>query len=247
MTTNYISTDYECPYCENDYDYLGQHWRWNPQHRPKITQRQHEIVTGLLMGDGSIGGSDRKNQYIQCGNTNLDFLKWVGNEMGILSSSIRFHSSGEENGMKNIESGFSPNAEPNEYKDVYIWLSRSHPGFNKYDEWYGDDRRKRFPEGLELTPLILKIWFCCDGWIDSRRERNELNIACTNESDRKTYLRDLFKRKGFEARFIEEKYRSGKYEGRDKLKIRFTQSQSEELWNWMGGALPGFEYKWWNE
>jgi hypothetical protein len=50
-----------CPDCGESFKSVGHHWRYSPSHRPDITSKQKEILTGLVMGDGIVHFKDRKN------------------------------------------------------------------------------------------------------------------------------------------------------------------------------------------
>lgn len=197
----------ECPECGNLYGSMATHWRYNPDHRPEITERQHQILTGLLMGDGSIS-SGEGNTLIRCENITRPFLRWLKSEMGVLSKEVRPCS-----------------------EDSFIWYTCKHPGFNRYASWYSSGR-KRYPPDLELTPMILKVWFCGDGHkIVPEGRRVKLSIACSNEIDRPSFLKGLFHNLGVTPYVYEEE-------------IVFDPDESQYLWDYMGDPLPGFEYKW---
>lgn len=221
----------ECPECGNLYPKLGSHWRWNSDHRPNIDDRQHEILTGLLMGDGTVQREGNPN--MKCRMTTPEFLEWIDEEMGILGCGVKFEMSAEESARNSRERKLNFDAHEDDYSDVYIWSSRNHPDFSQYSDWYSTGR-KRFPDDLELTPLIMKVWFCGDGSLrsdDRTNSRPYLSIAASNEEDRREFLFGLFS----EQPAI-PKWTSGS--------VYFSVDDSEYLWEYMGDPLPGFEYKW---
>jgi len=63
-----------CHSCGEEYETIGIHWRrsecpWQP-----LTERQHEVLTGLLMGDSYVS-SNGKNPYFKLSMTSEKY-KW---------------------------------------------------------------------------------------------------------------------------------------------------------------------------
>lgn len=205
-----------CPGCDTGFEFLGTHWRYYSDHRPKLSDRQKEISLGLMLGDGGINRHHSPN--LQCNMVTPSFLRWVDEEMGIFGT------------------GVTLTEEKSEYPDVYRWSSRVHPFFEGLSEWYSSGE-KRFPGSLQLSPLILKVWFCGDGnkSVEPRENRGEcrpvFRIASRNEIHREGFLKGLFSDIGVEPTI------TGGY-------IQFGVDDSERLWEYIGDPLPGFEYKW---
>lgn len=222
----------ECPFheCEGLYSNLGKHWRHHPEHRPEITERQHEILTGLQMGDGSLYRNSQ-NPHMVCVMTTPEFLEWLDDEMGILGYGV---FSFESMSSESIAERMGEDTLPEDVSDAHYWHSVCHPELERYD-WYGTGM-KRYPKNLSLTPLILKTWFCGDG----SRDGNRLSISCGNESDRTEYLTELFSDIQVSPQFN----LSIREDGRECLEISFGVDDSECLWEYMEEPLPGFEYKW---
>lgn len=232
-----ISHDYiGCPNCDEFFiSHLGMHWNSNPSHRPEITSRRKEILIGCLMGDGSCSLPELgQNPIMSVTNSNMDFLYLIDEEMGTIGANIVLNKSAEE-----VAEEFDADVE--DCKDVYQWISRTHDGFKEFRDWYSTGQ-KRFPDNLKLTPLILKYWYCGDGTMreeDGPNSRPSLQIGAGNEVDRTGYLEGIFQDIGVSPRF---NISDGKY-GKD-MNVCFRVDDSEELWNYMGEPLPGFEYKW---
>lgn len=221
----------ECPSCGSEYEQLGTHWQWNPEHRPTPTQEQMEILDGILMGDGTIQKNAGHN-HIRLTSITKDFLDWYDEKMGVFTTGVFDLVSGEEMAAHNRERGFRPNAKAENYSDQYYVNTRSHPKFNSYDDWYvGSD--KRYPDELELTPLRMKMWYVTDGNMSKRREnhRPAVRIACTNENDRKGFIISMLEDAGFDATWA------------DETNIYLTVGESEKFYEYIGEPVPGFEYK----
>lgn len=73
MTTN------TCPTCGNEYKQIGNHWQFNESHIPTLSERQNEIIKGLVLGDGYIDGGDR-NSALVVDSVNPKFLHWLESE-----------------------------------------------------------------------------------------------------------------------------------------------------------------------
>jgi hypothetical protein len=163
---------------------------------------------------------------------NRRFLKWVDERLGVLTTGLSLKKTAEELAANNRRTGFSPNAQAEDYHDMYAVWSRTHPFFDRLrQKWYASGQ-KRFPDNLSLTPTLAKLWYASDGYLDiGRWGRPRLEIKARNESDRTEFLLDLFREHGFDPLYI-------------RNEVRFTCDDTEALVDWMGDPLPGFEYKW---
>ena len=206
----------ECPGCGKEYKYLAKHWNKNSQcSHPTITPRQIEILTGLLLGDGSVYRKD--TPYIQAHMNTKPFLEWLDEEFqhNSLSTGVRrAHEGGTE-------------SHPN---PSYRWQTRSHPKFEYFAEWYSGGN-KDFPDDLHLTPLSAKVWYCCDGSLKYTDGLPYVWIANSDQSHRADYLESLFQKHGFDPSFSSET-------------LKFSGKNRERFFEWIGDPLPGFEYKW---
>lgn len=213
--------DVECPSCSRDFNRIGQHWSMSNCSAPTFTERHNEILSGLLMGDGSVCSSDNRNPYIQVTMENKKFLDWIDTELGILST-----------GVKIVEgTGFS------EGTKYYKLITRRLNELRKYNEWYGENG-KNFPDDINLTPLKLKVWYCCDGdkSVDTRWTTKEYaRISAHNEIKNKNKINRYFDGLEFTPNW------------NDGGRFTFGRYGSYNFWDYIGEPLPGFEYKWPNE
>lgn len=222
----------KCPTCGDSFKALGTHWRYKPEHRPEFTDKQREIIIGLLMGDGTI--TSRHTPRLKAQMTNLEYLEYLQDEFGVLSIDISVARTAEE-GAAHSRNYENPNADPSDYNDIYDWGTRAHPSLSEYADWYIAGQ-KIWPENIELTPTVLKHWYCGDGHMNTQRASPRLSIGIFNESDNASKLSSLFT----EVDLPSPRYNI--YDG--NAMIRFTVDESREIWNYMGDPLPGFEYKW---
>lgn len=220
-----------CHSCGGEFKGVGQHWAKSTCPYPEPTERQHEIITGVLMGDGYIYMNDGENPYLSVQMTNEEFLKWLYDELDPLSRYFKHEQTAKEKAEQNRRNGYSDDAREEDYNDVYGFSTRCLPALKKYAAWY-ETGQKRFPDDLELTPLVLKMWYVCDGTkYTQENTRPVIEIGCTNERDRVEYVKGLFSSLDVSPRF-------------DDSVVRFRVDDSEKLWKYMGDSVPGFEYKW---
>lgn len=193
-----------------------------------ITDRQKEIIIGLLMGDAWIAKDENKNAKLSVEMINKDFLEYVNTELGDIVSICRLKSTAKELADKNRKYGYTVNE--SKYNDIYTLRTRSLEYFNELHQWYSSGK-KRFPKDLELTPLIVKVWYCCDG---SYCDNSYPVIYSSNESDNREMVLDLFKNTQIDPSYIDSGGGA----------INFKRSGSDDFFNYIGDPLPGFEYKW---
>ena len=169
----------ECPECGEEDQKLGLHWYYSPSHRPELTQKQLEITTGLLMGDGSIS-KQSKNCYLQLQMISPKYLEYLDNIFACLGTGVSLVETAYESAKNDRDGKFSPNIKEENYSDVYGWGTRSHPKFNEFREWY-ETGEKIWPEDIELTPTVLKHWYVGDGHYDNHSTHNRIIITMSNE------------------------------------------------------------------
>jgi hypothetical protein len=225
----------ECPKCGEKYEKIGQHWRYSPSHRPKLTQKQLEITTGLLMGDGCMQKRS-KNSYLQVRMISPNYLKYLDNVFGCLGSNISLTKTAAESAKENRDSGFSPNAKEENYSDLYTWITKTHPEFNEFREWYSTGE-KVWPKNIELTPTVLKHWYVGDGCYDNSGTRNSIQIAMANEVENLEKVSKYFTNVGLPEP-------SNYNITENNCRAKWTKEDSQKLFEYMDEPLSDFEYKW---
>jgi len=232
----------KCPGCGNDYDSLGGHWRYNPEHRPKITKHQHEILTGIVMGDGHVdrpnGGKPRLNIQM----ITKEYLEYIDKKFGILSTGVRLSKTAED--MKeNARSTNSVTEEYHNFSDVYYMQTRRHPELCRYDKWYSTG--KKVWDDIKLTPTVLKHWYVCDGgMVKQKYGKGRIVISAHNEVGNEEKINKMFRDENLPTpKHVvreDERYSTGK-----SYQLKFTVSETDYILKYMGyKPLPGFEYKW---
>jgi len=225
-----------CPECGTEYQIVAQHWNKSSCERPNFTDHQREIITGLLMGDGFIDKSGGKNPLLRCEMISPNYLEYIDNKFGIFGKGVSLEKTAEENAKENRNSGFHPNAKKENYSDTYLWRSMRHPEIQEFTDWYSTGK-KVWPSDIELTPTVLKHWYCGDGHWNNSRSQNYIKIAMANEVENIDKVNKMFENVGLPS---PSNYAiSGTH-----CNAEFTVEQSKELWEYMGEPLPDFEYKW---
>ena len=168
-----------------------------PLHLPDLcgratvfTTKEHEIIEGLMLGDGSMecqeGHSTPRLSLI---STEHEFTCYVENSMG-----LQFHKHERPQGTQTLNGHI--------YNKKRAWVIRSltDKGLWPYrSRWYGDspDHRqhrgvKRVPEDLVLTPLVMRIWMYGDGSTSRYDTLVKLELSTDGFSDR---CRDILQAK----------------------------------------------------
>lgn len=197
-------------------------------------ERLKDICLGLLMGDANLNEDPgKKGAALNLEMTNRPFLNWVSDEMGDICSNLCLKAEAEELASKNKKYGYTVNEK--NYNDIYALRTRRLQYFDYLrSEWYKSGE-KTFPDSLSLSPLLTKVWYCCDGsLVKPGLDAVYPIIYCHNERSRPDYLEALFDGVEIQPRFN----RSG------GGALQFQRSETEEFFNWIGDPLPGFHYKW---
>jgi hypothetical protein len=228
-----------CDYCGDEFDRIGTHWRYNPDHRPNLTQEQLKICKGLLMGDGHLNRSDNTPR-LRCTNSKLKYLKHLHNKFNKISTEPVLHKTAEELAERNRKNGpFSTTNEEN-YSNCYWWETVAHPDLRQFESWYSEGE-KYFPYELSLSPKLLTHWYVGDGTLDNRWNPT-IMIAASNESENVNKLKRMFYSSGLpEPTGVSSTERK---DGSRRCNLYWSSDESMKLFDFMEGPLPGYEYKW---
>jgi len=219
----------QCPNCSSEFSSIGRHWTNKPTHMPSLTEKEDEMLTGILMSDGSVHSPQNQNSRMIIKMTSKEYLEWLDDKLGILSTGVSKSDTAKEKAKKDRESGWNKKAKEENYSDMYFVGTRRCSVFNKYREWYSSGQKRWPMEDITLTPTTLKHFFVGDG---TKNDSDMIKIGCMNEADREQKVRELFEEVGFEI------YYFGSHS------FGFDQETSYRMFEYMGEPLPGFEYKW---
>lgn len=223
----------ECQDCGKRYKKVSRHWYETECKYPTITDEEKSILVGLMMGDATLTSKHQENPAVRLVNTNKEFVDWTYNKLERIAYPPKLVKTAEESAQLNIDSGFSPNADSEKYNDVYKVNTVSHEDFWKLD-WIKSES-KTIPENIPLNSIMVNMWYCSDGSLHWRDERNKAEARITNvcDNDNLEKFQRMFSEIGFNVRV------GGK-------EIQFDTQQTDELLNWMGNPPDGMEYKWEN-
>lgn len=225
-----------CPECGESFSRITAHWQHNPEHRPTLSEKQHETVTGLIMGDGGVykkGNSAYPTLMVS--SVTKPFLEHLEEIFGIFSSSLYLNESAEE--MKERQSKrdntIANTASGDNYRDVWMFSTSAIPELSEYREWY-DSGSKIWPRDIKMSKRVLKYWYAGDGCYE--KNHNRIRIAMNNERDHKSKVSSYFSNSGLP----EPNWNASE----DSFSAYWSKDESEKLLDYMGDPVPGFEYKW---
>jgi len=230
-----------CQQCGNEYQKVGIHWSMSSSCSfPSFTNHQREIITGVLMGDGCISTAN-KHPYIKIEMISPNYLEHVADEFGVLGGGVSIKRTAKMSARRDKNSKFNLGAKEENYSDLYGWQSMSHPELREFANWYSSGE-KIWPDDIELTPTVLKHWYCGDGSWNNGRTNNYISISMANEIDNTEKVGKMLRNVGLPT---PSNYAVGeRNDGSKTFDAQFTVEQSELLWEYMGRPLPDFEYKW---
>lgn len=177
-----------CPQCGAEYAWFAQHWARSADcGHPVLDDHQHDMVQGLLLGDGSVEGNPEGNAKIRFATATRRFAEWAYDHLGWIASSLDRHSRSDG-------------------EDQFRVVTLAHPELNHYRDWYGDDG-KRLPCGYRFTPTAARAFHACDGTLSfGYRGRPHIEYRAATEQYRDRLLAAL-SRAGFSATESEKRVR----------------------------------------
>jgi hypothetical protein len=223
-----------CPCCKSyDGDNIGLHWSNNPNcSSPEPSKYKKEIIKGLLMGDGTLNDVSGDSPFMQVNMINREFLEWVSDELGVFGLDVRMHKDSEE--QFRLSSENFDNLKKSNFNDIYSLQTRCFDWMKDFRSWYTDSG-KTFPKDLSLTSISAKVWYVCDGSVHYYTDSSNAHIQISASNERNNYdnINRMWNEVGFDVRL-----------GESSSNFRFTVSESEDVLEWFGEPLPGFEHKW---
>lgn len=161
---------------------------------PPLTESQHCVIMGSLLGDGSLKGFrfDRNSYFMKTqSREKKEYIRWHYDFLQPYSGSIRQCVTPE---FTSRTGQLFRRTEP------LIFSTHSHPVFTELrSKWYPDSshNKKRVPKDLQLTPQMLAVWFADDG---TTNHENRFIRLCTQgfpEDDVDFLVSELHSRFGF--------------------------------------------------
>ena len=150
-----------------------------------LSEVQRAIVIGSLLGDGSM--RCKTNALLEI-NHSFDQRGYVDWKYGHLAELVRT--------PPKARSG-------NGHRVAYRFVTRSLPVLTPYFDLFYEDGGKRVPEEVELSPLVLAVWFMDDGC--RSRSSVYLNTQQFDTRDQLRLLRLLHEQCGIEGALNRDK------------------------------------------
>lgn len=227
-----MTTKVECRSCGEVFSNICSHWAQSNCKYPDLSKEQKEVLTGALMGDGYIDHQNGCNPFFECQSTTKEYLKYFDNIFGKLSNGISVFRTQKESYESAINSSSYFIGNKDNYSTVYRFRTKTNPKFKEFSNWYSSGS-KVWPNNINLTPTILKNWYCCDGHFSNKNSNRQLIISAENEIGNIEKIERIFS----ESRLPKpNSYSSGN--------LVWNVEGSEKLFKYMGSPLPGFNYKW---
>ena len=225
-----------CQECQESFEQIGTHWRWNPEHRPSFSDHQHEVLTGIVMGDACVNDNGG-NPCIKMSVIQREYLEELDDIFSEVSRGVEIDRLAGDVAEMNRQSGFSPEAKEENYHDVYMWHTVNHPELQQYRDWYASGK-KEWPKDLEITPTVLKHLYACDGTLS----HGHVQISMSNELENFQFWVSKFNELDMyptKHSFERPEHLSGK-----SAYLYFPTDSSERFFDYVGSPVNGFEYKW---
>lgn len=228
----------QCHNCGAERDRIAQHWSMSSTcEAPELTEKQKEIINGLMLGDGSVV-RPTANPRLQVNSRKESFLEFIHGEFGVFSATRpRLVKSAEELAQADRESGFHPEAEAENYGNKYGWESICSKRFEPWREWY-ETGKKVWPNDIDLTPLTMSVWYASDASFNPNHGKGRAKIDTANEKDSREKVLSYFNGISVETPAWDS------YE--DHSRIRFSAEGTQQLLEYMDTVIPGYEHKWMN-
>lgn len=206
----------QCPTCNDWYAELGNHWSYNDDHRPSLSEHQIEVITGLLMGDGTINDQDGIQPRFKVSMVTEEFINYVNDEIfPTLGTGVREVPPGE-----------------NSVQIQYECATAVHPELEQFRDWYSSGQ-KVFPHNIDLSPTVLKMWWVSDGHLHQYDGHQTYPVITSlNEIENKQKIESYFNDIGISIR---------RFTWKD---IVIDHTDTQAFFSHIGSPAPGFEHKW---
>lgn len=208
-----------CENCSYEGEYLGRHIAKSESCQyPTLSEEEQKILTGLLMGDGSVSRSG-KTPYFRCKMVNKDYLLFLDKLF-----------SKKSNGVEKTKTS------SNSQRAAFEWRTMSLPDLEVFCDWY-TEQGKVWPNYIQLEPAVLKHWYVSDGTWSKSGTSNHISISAVKEKGNEDKINKYFTKAGLPT---PDNYVYGEH----RFRLVWSVDNSETLWEYMGSPPPGFGYKW---
>ncbi|MFC3477654.1 hypothetical protein [Halobacterium litoreum] len=138
----------KCPTCGEEYERIAQHYAFNEDHRPDLSDDQLDTVRFLLL-DGATVETEGAHHSITHYSTDVEFLKAAAARLGDLVTSLRLEATAAEQAEHLAAKYPDMDVTAEQCADLYALRTMPHPRLDAYEG--GEDV-------TELTPNVM-TWF----------------------------------------------------------------------------------------
>lgn len=219
-----------CHACGKPFERPGYHWSNGSCDYPKLSAWQESVAVGLMLSDGTLR-THTKYPFIQVYSSNYEFLSWVDEELGWLTTGVSLYRSADQNARVSQNNGYT--ADPDNYSDVYVMQTRTMPAFEQFLSWY-DNGSKKIVDGVVLDKTSMFVWYALDGSLNwDRRYPGSRPYASIGIGQ-------------YDARYVERALDasslSAGYDVSDEM-IRFDVDATKDFLSWLPDAVSGIRHK----
>ena len=157
-----------CSRCREPFEAIGVHWVHKPNHAPRPTRRQVEVVTGLLLGAGAYTGP-LNAPSVQLTVENVQLAEWISDELTSLGANVQ-----------------------KKHNQYYV-STPSNPALKSYfQNWYSNQEEPEPPSTSILTPMIASVWFAVNG----SPQNGAIHLKASYSNQNLGWHRELFREIG---------------------------------------------------
>lgn len=123
-----------------------------------------DFLCGELLGDGGVYSVSPYSAYWQQGSKHREYVEWLSDKLafwGIEQQSLQVYR-GNSGGHNFV---------------VYIYASMAYDCLLGLRTRFYPDGRKRIPEDLELSPVMVRQWYIGDGTLQKGRNKQYVHLA----------------------------------------------------------------------
>lgn len=223
-----------CHGCGGEYKRIAQHWAMSDCSYPEITDEQWDILTGFMLGDGSLG-TVGKHPHISIKSTCFSMVSEVSLVLPNITNNILLSRTSMEVAKRDTDREFQSGiVDPEDRLDIYEINTKCHPDLIEFRTWYSSGEIS-FPRDLSVGKIALKYWFASDGALcfDNRCDSSYCQITSVNEANRPEAIVNVIEEHGFDVNHVEGHFQ-----------FRIPAAQTPEFLEYIGPPPSGLEYKW---
>lgn len=186
---------------------------------PAVTVEKGEVLTGIMLGDGSVAGSNRNSVEWSHKSEHVEYVRYVKDLLGNLSGKGKTRT--RQSGFGTEMSGERTQALPTIRNFVRDW-----------------DRK--IPDEIKLTPMVLAIWYMDDGSLSHHfKQQDRAEIAtCSFTDEQIETLRKSLTDYGFtNFTFYQSQNRNG-LSDRAYWRLRLNKDDAEKLFKDIRHLVP---------